>query len=53
MAFGGGVDIPVSPHVQIRPVEVDYLYTHFSANQISASQNNFKYSAGLTIVWVK
>jgi opacity protein-like surface antigen len=51
MAFGGGVDIPVTPHVQIRPVEVDYLYTHFSANQISASQNNFKYSLGLTVVW--
>ena len=51
MEFGGGLDIPVSPHVQIRPVDIDYLYTHFSANQVSASQNNFKYALGLTIVW--
>jgi hypothetical protein len=51
MEFGGGFDVPVSTHVQLRPVDVDYLYTHFSANQVSASQNNFKYSVGLTIVW--
>ena len=29
MEFGGGVDYALSEHVQIRPVEVDYLYTHF------------------------
>ena len=51
MAFGGGIDIPVGHHAQIRPAEVDYLYTHFSANQVSASQNNFRYSVGLTVVW--
>ncbi len=51
MEFGGGFDFPVSPHVQIRPVDVDYLYTHFSANQVKASQNNFKYALGLTVVW--
>lgn len=50
MEFGGGLDIPLSTHVQIRPVEVDYLYTHFGANHIagySAGQNNFKYFAGV------
>lgn len=50
MEFGGGLDIPLSTHVQIRPVEVDYLYAHFNANHIanySASLNNFKYFAGL------
>jgi hypothetical protein len=51
MEFGGGLDIPVSSHVQIRPVDVDYLYTHFSANQVKASQNNFKYALGVTFVW--
>ena len=50
MEFGGGVDYALSEHVQIRPVEVDYLYTHFSANHIadySAGQNNFKYFGGI------
>jgi len=50
MEFGGGLDIPVSSHIQIRPVEVDYLYTHIGANHIanySAGWNNFKYVAGV------
>lgn len=50
MEFGGGLDIPLSSHVQIRPVEVDYLYAHFSANHIpnySAGLNNFKYFGGV------
>ncbi len=54
MEFGGGLDIPVSTHVQIRPVEVDYLYTHFNANHIanySASQNNFKYAGGVNFTF--
>src|SRR5215831_1165207 len=50
MEFGGGLDIAVSKHVQIRPVEVDYLYTNFSSNHvahIANSQNSFKYFAGV------
>jgi len=50
MEFGGGVDIPVNSYIQIRPVEVDYLYTHFGSNHIanySSSQNNFKYFGGI------
>ena len=50
MEFGGGLDIPLSAHVQIRPVEVDYLYTHINANHIanySAGLNNFKYFGGI------
>jgi hypothetical protein len=50
MEFGGGLDLALSQHVQIRPVEVDYLYTHFNANHIahySAGLNNFKYFGGL------
>jgi outer membrane protein OmpA-like peptidoglycan-associated protein len=49
MELGGGLDIPVTPHVAIRPVEVDYLFTQFSANQIKANQNNFRYLAGVDI----
>jgi hypothetical protein len=50
MEFGGGLDIPLSSHVQIRPVEVDYLYTNFSSNHvvhIANRQNSFKYFAGV------
>ena len=54
MEFGGGLDIPIGKSVQIRPVEVDYLYTHFGSNHVknySASQNNFKYVAGFNFVF--
>ena len=54
MEFGGGLDIPVSSHIQIRPVEVDYLYTHISANHIanySAGWNNFKYVGGVNFTF--
>ena len=50
MEWGGGLDIALSNHVQIRPVEVDYLYTNFSSNHvahIANSQNSFKYFAGV------
>ena len=54
MVYGGGLDIPVSKTIQIRPVEVDYLYTHFGANNVqgySAHQNNFKYVAGVNFTF--
>ncbi len=40
--------------IQIRPVEVDYLGTHFGANHVasySAWQNNFKYVAGVNFTF--
>ena len=54
MEFGGGLDIPITQNIQFRPVEVDYLYTHFCSNHIagaSASQNNFKYVAGVNFTF--
>ncbi len=50
MEFGGGLDIPLNSHIEIRPVEVDYLLTHFGSNHIanySSTQNNFKYFGGI------
>jgi hypothetical protein len=47
--FGGGLDWKVSPHLYIRPVEVDYLLTRYSANTVSAQQNYFKYTVGVNI----
>ena len=48
MEFGGGLDLAVTPHIQVRPVEVDYLYTRFGINGTSytGAQNNFKYMVG-------
>ena len=54
MEWGGGLDIALSRTVQIRPVEVDYLYTNFSSNHvahIANSQNSFKYFAGVNFTF--
>jgi len=49
MELGGGLDIPVTPHISIRPAEVDYLLTEFSNNKAGATQNNFRYMLGVNI----
>jgi hypothetical protein len=48
MTFGGGVDVPVSHTISIRPAEFDYFLTRFS-NPLTGTnnQNNFRYSAGI------
>ena len=54
MEFGGGLDIPITKTIQFRPVEVDYLGTHFGANHVknySAWQANFKYVAGVNFTF--
>jgi hypothetical protein len=53
MEFGGGLDIPLTKTIQIRPVEVDYLYTRFGVNGTSyvGNQNNFKYVAGVNFTF--
>ena len=53
MEFGGGLDYALTPHFQIRPVEVDYLYTRFGVNGTSytGNQNNFKYLAGVNFTF--
>jgi hypothetical protein len=56
MEFGGGLDIPITKTIQFRPVEVDYLGTHFGANHVknySAWQANFKYVAGVNFTFGK
>ncbi len=47
MEFGGGLDMAISKSIQLRPVEVDYLYTHFGGE----GQNNFKYCAGVNFTF--
>ena len=58
MAFGGGVDIGLTRHFAIRPAQIDFVRTNFSAVDALAAglstgtgnnQNSFRYSAG--VVW--
>jgi hypothetical protein len=52
MAAGGGIDLKLNQHFSVRPVEVDYLLTRFSANHVAgytANQNNFRYVGGFVI----
>ena len=48
MAIGGGIDIPITKIIAIRPAGIDYLLTRFS-NPFTGtdSQNNFRYTAGV------
>jgi hypothetical protein len=53
MEFGGGLDYALTKTIQLRPVEVDYLYTRFGVNGTSytGNQNNFKYFAGVNFTF--
>ncbi len=51
MEIGGGVDIPLSKTIQIRPVELDYQVTRFGFQNFSANQNNFKYFGGINFTF--
>ena len=44
-ALGGGVDLKVLPFIAVRPVQVDYLLTHFNSN----TQNQLRVSAGIVL----
>jgi hypothetical protein len=44
-AVGGGLDLKVLPFISLRPIQIDYLLTHFN----SSTQNQFRYSAGVVV----
>ena len=49
VVLGGGVDIKVTSHLAIRPIEAGYFLTRF-INYLTTgnnNQNNFRYQAGL------
>ncbi len=50
-AAGGGIDLAVSKHIALRPVEVDYLLTRFGAGSYHGDQNNFRYVGGLNFMF--
>lgn len=47
--LGGGIDIPITHAVSIRPAQLDYLLTRFGNffTQANANQNSFRYTAGV------
>ena len=45
MAFGGGVDIHASEHIDVRPIMVDWVPTYFNGKR----QDNFRVGAGVKI----
>ncbi len=49
--IGGGLDIPLSRNVQLRPVELDYQVTRFGFQNFSANQSNFKYFGGINFTF--
>lgn len=48
MALGGGLDVHLSQHLSLRPVELDYMLTRYT-NPFSSTnnQNHFRYTAGI------
>jgi hypothetical protein len=46
MTAGGGVDVKISEHFEIRPIQAEYFLTQFT-NNTTTRQNNFRYSAGV------
>lgn len=50
LAFGGGVDVKVHPHVAIRVIQAEYLLTKFNDGE-NDRQNNVRVSAGIVFRW--
>ena len=46
---GGGIDIRVKRHWEIRVINVDYYRTTFGSGGVSATQNNYWASAGVIL----
>jgi hypothetical protein len=49
MAAGGGVDINITRHIALKPLQVEYLMTQLPqlASNLNSAQNNLRYSAGV------
>jgi outer membrane immunogenic protein len=47
---GGGMDLPVSSHIAVRLIQIDYYFTHFT-NFTNDHQNNLLLGAGIVFRW--
>ena len=45
MAFGGGVDLRLTDHIDVRAIQADYIPTFFN----STHQNNYRLGAGVKV----
>jgi hypothetical protein len=48
MAFGGGIDIKVSRHLDIRPAQAEYFLSKLP-DGLNNRQNNFRFSCGIVV----
>jgi peptidoglycan-associated lipoprotein len=48
MIAGGGFDIRIARHVDLRPIEADYFLTRLP-NGVNGAQNNLRLSAGIVL----
>lgn len=48
MTAGGGLDVSVSRHLAVRPVQAEYFMTRYP-DGLSDRQDNFRYSAGVVL----
>jgi opacity protein-like surface antigen len=48
-AIGGGVDVRLSDHIAVKPIQVEYLMTQLPSEFVNVNQvqNNLRYSAGI------
>lgn len=54
MAVGGGVDVPVSKRIAIRPLQFDYFLTRYEWKSLGINnQSNFRYQAGIVYAFGK
>ena len=58
MAIGGGVDVPLTRHIVVKPVQVEYFRTQFNSGQLGGPTSNFgdhqngvRYSAGVVFMF--
>jgi opacity protein-like surface antigen len=49
MAAGGGVDVNITQHIAVKPIQVEYFMTQLPqlASNLNAVQNNLRYSPGV------
>ena len=49
LAAGGGVDINITHHIAVKPIQLEYVMTQLPqlASNLNSAQNNLRYSAGV------
>jgi len=48
--LGGGIDVPLKSHFELRAIQIDWFLTQF-ANAKNDRQNNLLVATGITYHW--